>query len=74
MEAVVDVATLTAMVLGWERQARVKYRSAELYDKDTMERRALEHAAVCVANCALELRAAIPAGLCPPPSATPAAR
>lgn len=69
----VEVETLVALVLGWERSARRKYIDAELYARGSMERRLVEHGATCYSNCALALRAVIPDGLCPPASATPAA-
>ncbi len=69
----VEAAPLVALVLDWERSARRKYIDAELYARGSMERRFVEHGATCYSNCALALRAAIPDGLCPPASATPAA-
>lgn len=69
----VEVETLVALVLGWEHSARRMFIDAEVYVRDSMERRFLEHAAICYSNCALALRAVIPDGLCPPASATPAA-
>lgn len=58
------------LALQWEHRARSQFLSAERYEVDSMERRALEHGARCYLNAANELRdatgrrsAAVPVGM-----------
>ncbi len=64
-------AQLQGLVEKWKGQARAKFRSADLYEKGTMERRALEFGAMNNYNCAMDLMKALGVDE-PAPEAVPA--
>lgn len=68
-----EAQVLQAMAEKWKRSARRRFLSAESYAKGSMERRSLEMSAMCIANCAFELSAAIQDDSCPQPATTPPA-
>jgi hypothetical protein len=58
----------------WDVWAKNRFRDAGRYPKDSMERRFIEHGAMCYLNCVDELRKALKGEPLPEPSATPEER
>lgn len=58
---------LEALTESWERRARAAFRSADRYEQGSIERRFIEHGAMCYFNCCEELRVAIQSGALPRP-------